>query len=131
MGTLGTTAWRILAGTAALVDAVGVVVYLVVIDSQDTEQVTDPEILGWAAVMALPGLLAVVAIAAPPRIARWLLAAAVPPAAGIGLLAIFSVGLLFVLVAAIAAAALVCLGASAAQSTGEHAGSPGHRVPHP
>lgn len=115
----GGTAWRVLALAAAVVDGFVVATYLLVIDAQGDESVTDPEILVWAAAMAVPGVLCALGAALPPRRARWLLVAAVPPAGGIGMLAIFSVGLGLLAVAGLAlAAALTCLAVSSRTSPG-------------
>lgn len=115
----GGTAWRVLALAAAIVDGLVVATYLLVIDAQGDESVTDPEILVWAAAMALPGVLCALSAALRPRLARWLLVAAVPPAGGIGMLAIFSVGLGLLAVAGLAlAAALTCVTVSSRTSPG-------------
>lgn len=108
MGRGGGRAWRVVAVAAASLDAFAVVVYLVVIDGQGDPGITG-ETVAWAAAMALPGLLCLVAAVTPARVARWALPVAVLPAGGIGLLAIFTIGMLFLLVAVLAVtAAALC-----------------------
>lgn len=103
--------WRGLAVAAVVADVATVVLYLVVIDAQG-DAVTDGRTVGWAAAMALPGLLGVVALVAPPQLARWLLFAGAVPATVIGVLAIFSIGLLLLGVATLCVlAATLCLAA--------------------
>ena len=106
--------WRGLAVAAAVLDGGAVAIYLAVIDAQGDEALTDAGIVGWAAAMSVPGVLSALATATGPRVSSWLLGAAAVGAGGLGLLAILSVGLLFLAVAALSgAAALVCAGSTA------------------
>lgn len=101
-----TVAPRVSAGASAGVAALTTAVYVVVIQQEDN----DPfwEILPWVAIMVVGTLLALgSALTRSPRLGRFTAAAATVVLGLLGAIAIFSVGLAFILAAALALLAAV------------------------
>lgn len=121
------TSSRVLAVTGGVLALLTWVVYLSVIRSQGNDEFA--QVASWSAVMLAIPLLATVSLVVSRRIASILLALATADAAGLGLLAIFSVGLGFLAAAAALAGACVtalaaATPAAAAPPAGRPAGPP-------
>ena len=88
---------RVLAACSSAVGFAGVVIYLSIINAQDGEIST--RATGWATAMAIPATLALAAVfgIVDTRMRRWLLGIATFLNFGLGVLGIFSVGLIFIL----------------------------------
>jgi hypothetical protein len=93
---------RVLAGSSAAVGVVGIVVYLAVISSQDGE--ISSAASAWASVMALPTVLALAATFARFSVSgRRLLVIATAVLNGVlGLLGIFTIGIIFLIASLLA-----------------------------